>query len=288
MPKEIEILQPGMLTCIQDEGRSGYRNLAVPKGGVLDLRSMSLANMIVGNYQGRALLEMHQIPAKIKFHADLFVTLTGADMQWKINGLPTVRSAKLQIEKGSVLSGSPTIDGMRAYMAIQGAMELKYDMDSAATFPACGWGGIDGNYLKRGDFISMKHVEPDFIAQFVMEPPEPYAKISQIQFAKGPEWDYLLAESKERLQIGTYAIHPQHDRMGVPLIGPSLHAKTQELVHSAPVYPGTIQLLPSGKLMVLLNDCQTTGGYPRIGIIEQEELNKLVQIMIDQKFQLSL
>ena len=273
---KLKVLKTSPLATVQDFGRFGYRRYGIPHCGAMDRVSMIHANTLVGNSEASAVLEYELAGMSFEVLDEIQVSLVGADMLVD----DQLFGPKARVKKGSVLHLSKPKQNY-AYLAIAGSLRAKIDFESYATDTKAGFGGIEGRTLKKGDVLHVDGSSPT-------DPQEsPFVRahedITSIRIMKGPEWGTL----KELPSTRTYQIDSSSDRMGIRLAGDPLEAEYQEISSSA-VVPGTIQLPPNGIPIILMNDCQTTGGYPRIGKVLDSELGKLAQIKPGKSLRLLL
>jgi len=280
--QDIEILKPGLFTTIQDLGRDKVAYYAIPSGGAMDTESLEKANLLVNNPSGFPALECTLIPPQILFHKEIHISLTGADMKWMINGLPTKRYKTLKLQKDDILAGKPSRDGSRAYIGIAGSIITQQHYGSYSSYTYASLGGNYGNKFSKGDFINLSGTSVSLPSIKISA--SSYTSINSIKFSQGPEWNLLTSTGKKQLQTQSFKLSPSSDRMGARLMDNKIEIHPFEEMKSVPVYPGIIQLPRSGEPIVLLQDGQTTGGYPRIGIIAVEELNRFNQILPNATF----
>ena len=184
--------------------------------------------------------------------------------------------------------GSSAAAGVRSYIAIKGNWQIEKVKGSYSTDLNNGFGGYQGRALKNGDIIALEW-DLKFDTQMTeigLSGLEKYENIKEIKFTPGPEWEALNETEQRTFLEASYSISPDSNRMGAKLLGPKLESIKFQNLNSNIVFPGVIQWPPGGTPIVLLNDCQTTGGYPRVGIIAKEELWKFVQIRNGQQFSL--
>lgn len=280
----IEIIQGGLLTTLQDGGRSGLAFFAIPASGPLDRVAAQTANVLVGSAPTATLLECNFTPPRLLFDHAATLCLTGADMQWQIDRCPVARYRTLDISAGSVLSGKPAVHGSRGYIALAGDIETTRSFGSAACYALGELGGNAGRPLRAGDLITTNPIQVKCHVELSL-PVAPTTPII-IDMLRGPEYDRLLPESQRLLEESLFQIAPDSNRMGARIHGPRL-AVREGLLDSVPVIPGMIQLLPSGSCIVVLQDGQTTGGYPRIAYLPSISLDRFNQLRIHQPFWLS-
>ncbi|MBT8233903.1 MAG: biotin-dependent carboxyltransferase family protein [Saprospiraceae bacterium] len=282
---KIKIDKPGMYSSIQDFGRIGYAYYAIPPSGVMDKGSAFLANKILGNPDNCPVLEMTIIPPQLTFLTDAVICLTGSNMNFKINNIICNNYQAIKVNKGDILNGNPSSGSHRSYLAVNGMFKTLKHYGSASTYSNAKLGGLSGTKLKQEDILEWNDtLSKNLTFEFTKEKHQ----IQAIQINKGPEFDWLPQESKVNLIESFFTIQTDSNRMGARLKGPNLEIQNKHINRSLPVLPGFIQLPPSGSPIVILQDGQTTGGYPRIAYIRQDELSKFNQIPISKPFQFAL
>jgi biotin-dependent carboxylase-like uncharacterized protein len=268
-------------------GRPGFAFYAIPASGVMDKSSAAQANLIIGNPPLHPVIECTMIPAILQFNDPCYISITGAQSNWTINNIPVEMNQAIQVRKDDILKGTPFNNGLRAYIAISGKIEspqylhsqsystyLPHEMSQIAT-------------LKNGDTVewsshnySMHNLDVSF---------RKITEESQIKVRPGPEFHTLDTSSQVLLQAGiTCTIGDQSNRMGSLLNGPILNSEPAFLDKSVAIIPGMIQLTSSGQMIVVLQDGQTTGGYPRIVYMTRDSLDVYNQIPIRRKVKLVL
>jgi len=273
-----------MFTSIQDKGRIGLAYYGIPQSGAMDHKALSAANMLAGNKSNAACFEFTMQGGHIKFHEETKIGLTGADMDWQLNGEEAGRYQSIHVKAGDVLRGSYAQSGVRAYLAVQGQIDTPRYYDSYSSYT---YGDGGKSQIKKGDSFEVKRNHPlnlDIINMLIMFQHD----AESIEFLKGPEWDVLSEASKSSLLKNAFKISSQSNRMGARLESNVLEWRKRAKTRTAPLIPGMIQLPPSGNPIVILQDGQTTGGYPRIGYLNQEELWKFNQIRFGLEFRFKL
>lgn len=277
----IEVIKPGMYSVFQDLGRIGYQRYGVQVNGVMDQRAHRLANLLVGNGQDRATLEITLMGPTLVFGAAATIALCGADLSPSVDGAAVPMNRAVDVDAGATLSFGKRIHGMRSYLAVHGGYELPDVMGSASTNARAHFGGLNGMPLHKGDVIALRAsaitgrcAAPDPFPIDIAPPPE-----APIRVIAGREWAQFSKVSLYRLLGDDYTITPQSDRMGYRLSGPTLSLRTPRDMLSETVSFGTIQVPPDGQPIILMADRGTSGGYPRIANVISVDLPRLAQSM---------
>ncbi len=276
----LRIIKAGVLDTVQDAGRFGHQHLGINPGGCMDRYAASLALSIVG-CPGTALIELH-FPASIfLFEQEAMIAITGADFTPTVDGDEITLNRPVIVARNSLLQFEKRKAGARAYLAIREGLAIEPWLGSCSTNTRSKTGGYNGRALQKDDELGYAcncsydiHCDKkplNWTADAVWTAPETDATA----ILPGPEWDLLSSDEKDELTREKFVISSA-DRMGYLLKG-SLHTSGfPELVSTAVTF-GTIQLLPSGRPIVLMADHQTTGGYPRIAQVIAAHLPSLAQ-----------
>jgi antagonist of KipI len=283
------IIKPGILDSIQDLGRKGYGNWGIGPGGVMDPYAARVANLLVGNGECAAMIEIHFPGPQILFEQNTLIAITGADFSPMVNDEPIPRWQPVVVRKNTVLHFPSLVQGGRCYISVHGGFCMKKWLDSYSTNLKAGAGGWQGQALKKGDelpfaensiyFAGLLKEENNFeILPWRVNVADQYRDPYAIGFIPGYEWKDLSAPSQKNFLRESFVIHPSSDRMGYQLNGPSLSLDEHKEMISSAVSFGTVQLLPNGQLIVLMADHQTTGGYPRVAHVISAHLPKLAQL----------
>lgn len=291
----LHITKGGLLDTVQDGGRRGYQHLGINVGGVMDRFSAGLANALLGKELTAPLLELHYPTSVIEFSKDTVICLAGADFTPTINNAPIDLNQPLVVAKGSVLQFTGVRKGSWCYLSVLNDFKLEPWLGSYSTNLRAEVGGFKGRKLKRGDvvpFVKEVHLEHpgDGAVQHL-----PWKAVglhaltsNEICILYGSEWNWLTAESREALLHNNFYVSTASDRMGYQLTGEPLKAANNEQLISSGVTFGTVQLLPSGGLIVLMADGQTTGGYPRVAHVVSAHLPALAQLNPHEGFRFCL
>jgi antagonist of KipI len=282
-------VKPGLLDTVQDMGRYGYSRLGINPGGVMDRYAAQAANMLVGNDTLEAVIEIHFPGAQFLFEQNAMISITGGDFNPTLNDEHIPLWHPIVVRKNAVLHFPALQYGARCYLAVHGGFCVNKWLNSYSTHLKAGAGGHKGRKLEKGDEVPFKESSIYFagllkegsefeVLKWKVVTGNTYLHPNEIYIIKGHEWDWLTSQSQKNMLEENFLINPSSDRMGYQLKGTELKcAQSAELVSSAVSF-GTIQLLPSGQLIVLMADHQTTGGYPRIGHVISAHLPRLAQL----------
>ena len=288
----LRVLKAGLLDTVQDLGRVGYAHLGIHRAGAADSLAAQIANIVIGNAPGAALIEMHFPAPTLQFKQDTLFALGGADFDARLEGKAIPVWTPVRVAAGSVLTFRKRLQGMRCYLAVQGGLQTAPWLDSRSTSLAAAVGGWHGRALRADDRLPLI-AATDFsapenaILPWRVPIQDAYPAAPVLRYLAGPEFDLLDTAAQQLLESADWRVGPQSNRMACALVGPPLELPAPfELVSSA-VQPGLLQLLPGGDLLALLADCQTTGGYPRIAQVLQADLPALAQMQPGTYFRLA-
>ena len=274
----IKVIQPGLFTTIQDGGRHGYRNIGIPTSGFMDQESAWAANKIVDNYREESLIEITLKGPTLLFNNNCTISITGGDFNPLINGMPIKMYESINVKLGDTLKINNTKNGARCYLAISGGIDVKSIFGSKSFLSNI----TESYYLRKGDEIKIS----DNSNNKILKKNKLKFKLNRsMDVFKGPEFDLLSIKVKNILFENEFTIR-SNSRMAY-----NLDEKAQigiKSIISSPVMPGSVQLTPSGKIIILHRDCQTIGGYPRILQLDTNSLNNLSQLKSNDKIKFSL
>ncbi len=281
--REVVALRPGILTTVQDLGRPNYRSYGVAMCGAIDPLALVVANRMVGNSDDAAALEITLGNCAFRFESATHFALAGADTDARLDSEPVAPWSAASAKAGQVLELSVPRSGMRTILALNGGIDVPNALGSRSTDLAAGFGGHQGRQLKSGDRLALGEPHNDVAQErFRVKPPQWEFDSHVIGALRGPEYDSFSAEARRALWNDEWIVSPESNRMGYLLKGPVLDRVSgqggMELSHG--VLPGVIQVPPSGEPIVLLNDAQTTGGYPKIAVVIAADLRKFADMAL--------
>lgn len=274
----IEVLQPGLLTTVQDLGRNHYKEFGIPVAGAMDAYALRMANLLAGNPQDAAALEISLVGPKLKFLQKAAVAMTGANLSPQLNGEPVEMWRTFTVAAGDVLAFGARITGCRAYLAVNGGIEVPAVMGSRSTFLRGGYGGLEGRALIKGDVLNRGPGRKWEMNRQLPHPWRPdYKNPRVIRCIPGPQAERFEQAALEAFTQESYQVSTQSDRMGARLNGPALKTKHGADIISDAVVKGAIQVPGNGQPIVLLSDSQVSGGYTKIATILEVDLGYFVQ-----------
>ena len=281
----ITILNPGMLTSVQDLGRIGYQQFGVSVSGVMDPRSASIANILVGNDEGEAVLECTMMGPHIRFDAPNIIAITGGDLGATLDGQRIDTYRAIPVNAGQTLRFTMLRTGCRAFVAFAGGLDIPVVMGSRSTNMKAKIGGYQGRKLQKDDVIGfrapktdlknlgLRHTSPEFM---------PRAEY-KLRIVLGPQDDAFTERGITTFLSSVYTLTPEFDRMGCRLDGELIeHVKSGDIISDGIAF-GAVQVPSAGKPIIMLADRQTTGGYAKIATVISVDIPKLVQRKTDHK-----
>jgi antagonist of KipI len=272
----------GFLTSVQDLGRTGYRQSGISIGGALDSHALRVANALVGNEDSAAGLEATLGKLRLRFDDQRVVAWCGGAFSVRIGdeNLPPGHAGIIAKDEELVMTAPNA--GSRAWLAISGGINVSPVLGSRSTDLRGNFGGLEGRALRDGDELPLGTKERRFetavligrrlqtAAPWVSEwsAPAPWAATARrdrlLRFVKGSSWDRFTPDAQASLEGAPFTVTLESDRMGARLDGPGLPRHDPSDLLSEAVAPGTLQVPPNGQPILLLGDCQTMGGYPKI------------------------
>jgi len=272
------LLHPGFYSSIQDYGRMHYRHLGVPHSGVMDREAAANANALLGNPADTAVLEMIIKGITLKFEELAAIAVIGHIAQITLNEVTIESGKSFKVHPGDVLKIGTLKQGHFAYLAIQGGWQTKSVLGSQSMYQGITTKGM----LFKNDTLEYKTDLPSVPPKIAMD--LTYTNI--IIASRGPEYELLPLSFQRLLQQSKFELSSSWNRMGYTFDTGSAVAIDQ--IKTAPVLPGTVQLTPSGKLIVLMRDAQTTGGYPRVLQLDEPAINQIARLQVGStiKFQI--
>jgi len=277
-----KVVAPGPLTTVQDNGRFGYGRYGVPPSGALDIFSLRIANLLVGNPENEACLEITLFGLKLKILTDIAIAIAGADLQAYCNDKSLNMCTSYRLKKGSVLSFQGIRGGCRSYLAVGGGLYLPEVMGSRSTNLSSGLGGLEGRPLQKGDilFTISPHLHLNTGGNKFPQTWIPlYRNEWSLRVIFGPQDDQFTQKAKKTFINSPYYVSPHSDRMGIRLTGPIIERNPEldESIISEGVIPGTIQVPGDAQPIIILAEI-VTGGYRKIATVISADLPKAGQI----------
>ena len=289
----IRVLKSGLLTSVQDLGRPGYQQYGVVVGGALDALAARVANLLVGNDDNAALIEMAQTGPELSFDRDMLVAWCGADFDARIGREVLPRDRAVRVAAGETVSFGLARSGLRAWLAVAGGIDVPLVMGSRSTYRRAGIGGFKGRPLAAGDdlrtFIPAEWADRILAGLRATQQratawtvrPETLgrpAAAGVVRAVRGPECTWFTLEAQAAFFSAEWTATKEADRMGVRLEGPVLARRQAGEMISSAVNAGVVQVPAAGQPIVLLPSRQSIGGYPRLAAVAAVDLRRFTQL----------
>ena len=292
---KIKVIAPGVLTTVQDAGRFGHQAAGIPEAGAMDRASLRLANVLAGNPEDAAVLELTFFGGTFEFDGEGTIALTGADMRPFLNGNRMAMNTAVPVKAGDRLELGASSRGMRAYLAVSGGIDVPVVLGSRSTDLKSRLGGLEGRKLRAGDVLesgtdgaSLRQTAAELveaqgsswkqpILQRLAQAADPEG-VTQIRFLFGPQDSMFGEEAKRTFTESIYTLSAACDRMGYRLEGAAVPSLNGTDIISEGICFGSIQVPANGQPIVMMADHQTTGGYAKIGTVLSEDLPLLAQL----------
>lgn len=299
---DLLVVKPGLQTTIQDLGRPGWQAYGVSVGGGMDAIAMRTANILVGNPEDAAGLEITLLGPTFAVEQNLLVALCGATIEGFADGEPIEMNKPLLLRKGATLALERVAKGCRTYLAIAGGIDVPVAMGSRSTDLRARIGGGSGAALVAGEdlrvgqptLMSLALIDSllaqarslgrcwsavPWAASAIGPPSVPVTRSAvRLRVTIGAEWEQFDEKARRSLLESAYRVEASSDRMGIRLNGAALSRLSEEELQSHGVVQGTVQVPPDGQPIVLASGCQPTGGYPKLAHVITADLPVLAQL----------
>jgi antagonist of KipI len=293
---KIDITRAGFLTSVQDLGRPGFRQFGVSVGGALDSHALRVANLLVGNAESAAGVEVTLGGLRLRFVDDRIVAWCGGEFDVRLGSMSVAAGHAALVRAGQELMFNQPKVGCRCWLGISGEVDVPIMLGSRSTDLRTNFGGFDGRALRDGDEIALgknsKHAQSlvDLLREQRISswsPPHDWSSPAQrepiLRVMRGSDWNRFNDVTVQRFTNEVFIVSPDSNRMGVRLEGIELKRNHDIDLISEAVVPGTIQVPPGGKPIVLLGDCQTIGGYPKIAHVIGVDLPIAAQLRVGDR-----
>jgi antagonist of KipI len=281
----LTVLEPGLLTTVQDLGRTGCQHLGVPVSGAMDRFALMAANRLVGNPPAAAGLEALWLGPALRAEVDCLVAASGAGFTLEVDGRSFPLWLAVVVRRGQVLrlaAGEPgAFGGCWGYLAAAGGLDVPPVLGSRSTYLSGGFGGFQGRPLQAGDVLRLGASPGELAASagrsLAAAYRPAYGERPTLEVILGPQAAAFTSSGLAAFLGGEYAVSLASDRMGYRLDGPPIEHTSPADILSEPVALGAVQVPADGQPLVLLADRQTAGGYTKIATLASADLPVLVQ-----------
>jgi len=286
----LKVIEPGLLTTVQDLGRFGWYHIGMPPSGAMDNFAFRVANLLVGNTEDAAGLEITYVGPKLEVQQEALVAVTGAELPFSINDRPVALWQAHRVAPGDRLTLGSITRGARAYLSVAGGISLQPLLGSRSTYMLGRFGGIEGRKLRAGDQLPLGEARPQLaMLGRRMDPsliPIPTKEL-EVRIVMGMCSYRVKEESLADFLTATWEVSTEADRIGYRLKGPTFQFKSGEQPFGAGSDPsnvvdlgypvGSIQIPGGLEAILLLNDAVTGGGYTTIGTVIKADLDRVAQ-----------
>lgn len=271
------VVRPGVQSSLQDLGRFGCAQQGISQGGAMDMHGHCWVNKLLGNTMSCPTLEIVIGMAEFRAESDLWLALAGADMQATIDEQVVENWSSFPIRHGQTLQLKPAHDGMRSYLAVAGGgFQVPLTHGSVSTVVRNGMGGLNGALLKEGDFLPADSGKVEKSRRVPDRYRPTYESSIKLRVIESYQAKQFHPEQMEKFYRSEYTLTTDCDRMGARLEGKSIAGPKENLI-SEGIALGSIQIPEDGQPIILLNDRQTLGGYPKLGTVARVDLPQLAQ-----------
>jgi biotin-dependent carboxylase-like uncharacterized protein len=292
----IKVLKPGIEVTVQDLGRIGTYDMAMPPSGALDEFSYLVANWLVGNPDNAAALEITYLGPELVFQTETTIAITGAEMPPKINGVSIPMWESVTVKPDDRLSFDFVKSGARTYLAVAGGIDVPRVLGSRSTYPTIGIGGFEGRKLQPDDILPIGN-HPGSPGRTIRRLPgsyiPQYGKCHEIRVVVGMCSYRFTEESMTAFFESEWIVTPEANRVGYRLKGERMHFVPREPPFGAGSDPsnivdagyplGSIQVPGGIEPIVLMKDAVTCGGFATLGTVISVDLNKMGQIKSNER-----
>jgi antagonist of KipI len=268
----LTVVRAGMLSTVQDLGRWGSQAHGVPVAGPMDLYSHKAANLLVGNSEDAAAIEVTLIGPALSTDADVVCAVAGAHFELLIDGQHVAVHARFVLPAGRTLRFGNRLAGARATLAVRGGIDVPPLFGSRSTSIISRMGPFGGRPLAAGDVLTTGDDSGANTSRATPLPPRVPRGGARVRVVRGPHDDLFTPAARETLERARYVVTPQSNRMGYRLEGaPLRHMGSADILSDAtPI--GSLQVPSSGQPILLMADRQTTGGYAKIATVITADL----------------
>lgn|GEM_PF-26634 len=287
----LEVLSPGLLTTVQDLGRQAYRRYGIGPGGAMDKFALRVGNRLLGNPECLAALEVTGPGARFGWLCDTAFVWTGAEADLLLDGRRVAPWTVIPVRQGQVLTCASMSSGLRGYLCIAGGCAVPVVLGSRSTYLAAGFGGLAGRRIVAGDVVrggaavgareaaasayGGRRACRDVIDGV-------YRGLEtgtvELDLVPGPQDDYFSSEAWSQLGSAVFRVSADSNRMGYRLEGPRIEARLGHDIVSDGLAEGAVQVPGNGQPVLLMADHQTTGGYPKPGVVAAASMPLAAQL----------
>ena len=275
----LTVLSPGLLTTVQDLGREGFGALGVSASGAADTLSLRAGNLLVGNPESAAGLEMTLLGGAFQFSHDAVIAVTGSDFGGTVKENAVPLNAAISVKAGQSIRFGPTKSGARSYLCVRGGISVPEVLGSRSTHLLSGLGGLEGRTLRKGDVLPIGETEKALPLRKLADKSKAFLTPRKtIRVTEGPQWFGFSASTQKLFLSQGYVVTEESNRMGIRLRGAQFELSSEGEMLSEGVSLGAIQVPAGGQPIILFVEQQTTGGYPKIANVISADMASVGQL----------
>jgi|TARA_B110000438_G_scaffold285718_1_gene316119 antagonist of KipI len=280
------VLKPGLQSTIQDLGRYNYSHFGISASGAADPLSLKIGNLIVGNKESASAIEMTIIGGEFQFDSECYIAISGSEFEASLDNNYITNQKAIDVKKGQILSFGQAKTGARAYLCIQGGIDVDNYLSSKSTHILSGIGGYLGQPISKGDVLSFginkNSIKPIIFRQLLD------MNTSKIRVISGLQNDFFDDKAWSSFISNPFTVSNSSNRMGIRLDGNKILSNIESEIITEGVPLGAIQVPGSGDPIISFVEHQTTGGYPKIANVIIADIHKVGQLKPGDKFQFNL
>tara|TARA_B110000196_G_scaffold67133_1_gene56835 strand:- start:2339 stop:3265 length:927 start_codon:yes stop_codon:yes gene_type:complete len=280
------VLKPGLQSTIQDLGRYNYSHFGISASGAADPLSLKIGNLIVGNKESASAIEMTIIGGEFQFDSECYIAISGSEFEASLDNNYITNQKAIDVKKGQILSFGQAKTGARAYLCIQGGIDVDNYLSSKSTHILSGIGGYLGQPISKGDILSFginkNSIKPIIFRQLLD------MNTSKIRVISGLQNDFFDDKAWSSFISNPFTVSNSSNRMGIRLDGNKILSNIESEIITEGVPLGAIQVPGSGDPIISFVEHQTTGGYPKIANVIIADIHKVGQLKPGDKFQFNL
>ena len=280
------VLKPGLQSTIQDLGRYNYSHFGISASGAADPLSLKIGNLIVGNKESASAIEMTIIGGEFQFDSECYIAISGSEFEASLDNNYITNQKAIDVKKGQILSFGQAKTGARAYLCIQGGIDVDNYLSSKSTHILSGIGGYLGQPISKGDILSFginkNSIKPIIFRQLLD------INTSKIRIISGLQSNFFDDKAWSSFISNPFTVSNSSNRMGIRLDGNKILSNIESEIITEGVPLGAIQVPGSGDPIISFVEHQTTGGYPKIANVIIADIHKVGQLKPGDKFQFNL
>jgi antagonist of KipI len=271
---------------VQDLGRNGFAHFGISASGAADSFSLRIGNLLVGNNESAAALELTILGGIYQFETDAFIALSGSQFEAFIDDEPIPHQCGVYIREGQILTIGPTLTGARAYLCVRGGVDVPQYLSGKSTHVMSKMGGLNGRPLQKGDTLNIGNLSS--VSQPIIIKEKLHVDLSIIRINRGLQSDWFSESTWTKFISKLYTVSDLSSRMGIRLKGNNINSERGNEILTEGIPLGGIQVPGGGDPIISFVEHQTTGGYPKIANGITADLCKVGQLKGGDEFKFEL